>query len=71
MKKALTIYVDDNADLLNMCAAFVCWEGNSTSLTMLNETIPKEATGMYLPWESKTGKTEWIYDTPENLSGGN
>lgn len=62
MKKALTIYVDDDADLRNMCAAFVCWEGNSTSLTMLNETIPKDVTGVYLPWKSMTGKTEWIFD---------
>ena len=72
MKKALTIYVDDNADLRNMCASFVCWEGNSTSLTMLNESIPKEATGIYLPWKSETGKTEWIFDTtlPDIIPNG-
>lgn len=63
MKKVLTIYVDDDADLRNMCAAFVCWKGNLTSLTMLNETIPKDVTGVYLPWKSTTEKTEWIVDS--------
>lgn len=62
MKKALTIYVDDDAYLGNICAAFLCLKDNSNSLTMLNETIPKEATGMYLPWKTETGKTEWIFD---------
>lgn len=62
MKKALTIYVDDDARLGNLCGAFLCWKGTETSLTMLNEAIPKDAAVLYLPWESTTGRTEWLLD---------
>ena len=68
MKKELTIYIDDDDRLTNICAAFVCWEGEKSSVTMLNEKVPEEATGIYLPFQSQTGITKWITDNslPEN-----
>ena len=60
MKKALTIYVEDDAELGNLCGAFVCWRGGDSSVTMLNEKIPDGAEGFYLPWESETKETEWV-----------
>lgn len=62
MKKALTIYVDDDADLKNLCGAFVCWKGTNNSLTLLNEKIPDGATGFYLPFDKQEEpiRTQWI-----------
>ena len=42
MKKALTIYIDDDAELTNLCGGFVMWAGNENSVTLLNEKVPKK-----------------------------
>lgn len=60
MKKALTIWVDDDCDLKNFCATFVVWEDKQSSVTMMNETVPESAKGFYLPWKTSDGKTVWI-----------
>lgn len=62
MKKALTIYIDDDAELTNICAAIICWKGSNNSLTMLNEHIPDSAEGFYLPFDKQPEptRTKWI-----------
>lgn len=62
MKKALTIYVDDDAELKNLCGAFVCWKGTYSTVTFLNEKIPDDATGFYLPLgkQEEPARTQWI-----------
>ena len=61
MKKALTIYIDDDTELTNFCGGFVMWQGKENSVTFLNEKVPKEAEGFYLPMKSdgKNG-TRWV-----------
>ena len=65
MKKALTIYIDDDAELTNLCGGFVIWKGDKeNSVTFLNESIPKEAEGFYLPMKSDgTKETQWVSET--------
>lgn len=65
MKKALTIYIDDDAELKNICGAFICWRGEHNSLTLLNEKVPDNAVGFYLPFEKQEEptSTKWIYQT--------
>ena len=64
MRKAITIYVDDDTWLGNLCAGFVCWRGEKENcVTFLNEAIPDDAIGIYLPFDAK-GRglkgTQWI-----------
>ncbi len=64
MKKALTIYIDDDAELTNLCGGFVMWSGNENSVTFLNEKVPKEAEGFYLPMKADGKKgTQWVSET--------
>ena len=73
MKKALTIYIDDDAELTNLCGGFVMWKGDKeNSVTFLNESIPKETEGFYLPMKSDgikgmqwVSETEMVYTKPE------
>ena len=61
MKKALTIYIDDDAELTNLCGGFVIWAGNENSVTFLNEKVPEKAEGFYLPMKSDGKKgTQWV-----------
>ena len=63
MKKALTIYVDDDADLTMICGTFVCEYGTTTSINMINynvKTIDKKC--MYFP---KVGEAEWLDEVTE------
>lgn len=62
MKKALTIYIDDDADLTRICGTFVCEYvceyGKTTSINMVNcniKAIDKKC--MYFP---KVGEAEWF-----------
>lgn len=65
MKKALTIYIDDDAELTNLCGGFVMWKGDKeNSVTFLKESIPKEAEGFYLPMKADGKKgTQWVSET--------
>ena len=65
MKKALTIYVDDDAELINICGGFATREdGKDNSVTFLNEIVPKEAEGVYLPMDSGgINRTQWVSET--------
>lgn len=61
MKKALTIYIDDDAELTNLCAGFIMRQGEYNSVTFLNEKIPKEAEGFYMPMKADGKKgTQWV-----------
>ena len=62
MKKALEIWVDDDAELKNVVGAFICCKGESNSLTALNEKIPDDAKGFYLPFEKQEEPThtQWL-----------
>ena len=63
MKKALTIYVDDDAELKHLCGTFVCWKGEHNSVTMMNELIPNNATGLYLPFDKQEESwTKWLQE---------
>lgn len=61
MKRGLIIYIDDDdpgIELMN--ATFV--STNRKTTTMLNEVIPSDAKGIYLPHRDTHGRTLWIYD---------
>lgn len=62
MKKALEIWVDDDAELKVIVGAFICFKGESNSLTALNEKIPDDAKGFYLPFEQQEEPThtQWL-----------
>lgn len=65
MKKALTIYIDDDETLLYVCGAFISMNDNPellTNTTLLNEKIPKNVIGFYLPRTKNVGvrETQWI-----------
>ena len=64
MKKALTIYIDDDAELTNFLGGFVMYVGNKASVTFLNEKVTKETEGFYLPMKSDGKKgTQWVSET--------
>ena len=51
MKKAVTIYVDDNAGIEEVCATFVLHNpSGDTSVHMINLNW-KNKNKMYLPWK--------------------
>lgn len=63
MKKALTIYVDDDADLTRICGTFVCEYGEAMSINMINvRGLAKDKKCMYF---SKEDETEWFDEVTE------
>ena len=63
MKKALTIYIDDDAYLYAYNAAFVLKspilgggtkDKHATSFTMQNEILPADTNALYIPWKIKS-----------------
>lgn len=69
MKKALEIWIDDDAELKNLCGAFICWKGTNNSLTMLSEKIPDDAEGLYLPFDKQEEPTRTQWLTKEGIKG--
>ncbi len=67
MKKALTIYIDDDVELKHFCGGFVCWRGESNSVTLLSEKVPDDAVGFYLPFEKQAegAGTQWVREVTE------
>ena len=62
MKKALTIYVDDDADLTRICGTFVCnYEDTTTSINMINTQLADKRF-IYFP---KKGEAEWFDEVTE------
>ena len=60
MKKALTIYIDDDTELKHYLATFVVWRGEESSVTMQSGAIPEGANALYLPWENKTKEAQFF-----------
>lgn len=51
MKKAVTIYVDDGAEIEEVCATFVLHKPTgATAIRMLNFNL-KDMDTLYLPWK--------------------
>ena len=54
MKRALTIWIDDDATLVYYQAAFVCRKGdNEKAVTLQNASVPEDKDAMYIPWTVK------------------
>lgn len=63
MKKALTIYVENDTDLTRICGTFVCEYGETTSINMVNCNIKaKDQKCMYFP---NVGEAEWFDEVTE------
>lgn len=49
MRKAITIYVDDNSTLRNLCGAFVLVDGDEMPSVSMNNWDLTGAIGLYIP----------------------
>lgn len=50
MKKALTIYIDEESSLTNYCATFILRKGKDTSVVMQNMLVDDSVNALYLPF---------------------
>ena len=62
MKKALTIYVEDEAKLERICGTFVCVYPESNTINMINVEVPKDKKAVFFP---KFGDGKWIDEVKE------
>lgn len=68
MKKALTIYIDDDAEMVGYCATFIHQRSETEkAVTMQNLSIPSGKNALYLPFHAKPRKDACFFNESEGF----
>lgn len=68
MKKVLTIYVDDDAELNGYCASFLCFRPNGDSSTTMQVAKLNGNNALYLPWKIEENEPVHLFREEGDLN---
>ncbi len=68
MKKALTIYIDDDCNLTHYCATFILRKEKDTSVIMQNITLDGTKDALHLPFIDSPTHEAILFKEGENAN---